>query len=75
VIINNVAAVEILMDCGFVRAGLLVLLGAVARAGVGYGILSMVGLQDRSWGLDGVGVLAESAEVLGKWVGVVSEIT
>lgn len=63
------------MDCGFVRAGGLVLIGAVARAGVGYGILSLVRLQDRSWGLDGVGVLAESAEVVGKWVGVVSGIT
>ncbi|KAF2433592.1 Arv1-like protein [Tothia fuscella] len=63
VIVNNVAAVEILMDCGFMRAGFLVLVGAVCRTIVGWLVLSVVGLQDRSWGLDGVGILAESAEM------------
>jgi hypothetical protein len=72
VIVNNVAAVEILMDCGFVRAAVLVLMGAVCRAVVGFGILSIVGLQERSWGLDGVGVLAESAGLVARWVGLVS---
>jgi hypothetical protein len=72
VIVNNVAAVEILMDCGFLRAGILVFLGAVCRAVVGWCILGVIGLQERSWGLDGVGVLAESAEVIGRWVNVIS---
>jgi hypothetical protein len=72
VITNNVAAVEILMDCGFIRAGILVLLGAACRALVGYFILSVVGLEQRSWGLDGVGVFAESAEVVGKWISTYS---
>lgn len=71
VITNNVAAVEILMDCGFLRAAVLVLLGACCRAAVGYAVLSLVGLQDRAWGLDGVGVLLETVQVLGTWVGVV----
>jgi hypothetical protein len=36
VIINNVAALEILLDCGYVRAALLAAVGAVCRAGVGW---------------------------------------
>lgn len=36
VIINNVAALEILLDCGYVRAGVLAAVGAVCRAGVGW---------------------------------------
>lgn len=36
VIINNVAALEILLDCGYVRAALLAAVGAVFRAGVGW---------------------------------------
>ncbi|KIW06141.1 uncharacterized protein PV09_03303 [Verruconis gallopava] len=68
VIVNNVAAIEILMDCGFGRACILAMLGAVCRAVVGWFVLGMVGLQERSWGLDGVGVLAESAEVVSRWL-------
>lgn len=70
VITNNVAAVEILMDCGLVRAAILVLIGALCRAAVGYGMLSLIGLQDRSWGLDGVGVLMDTAGTVGKYVGM-----
>jgi len=36
VIINNIAALEILLDCGYVRATLLCAVGAVCRAGVGW---------------------------------------
>lgn len=36
VIINNVAALEILLDCGYVRAAGLCAVGAVFRAGVGW---------------------------------------
>ena len=36
VIINNIAALEILLDCGYVRAGVLAAIGAVFRAGVGW---------------------------------------
>ena len=36
VIVNNVAALEILLDCGFVRAIILAAVGAVCRAGVGW---------------------------------------
>lgn len=36
VIINNVAALEILLDCGYMTAGLLCAVGAVCRAGVGW---------------------------------------
>lgn len=68
VIVNNIAATEILMDCGFLRAGLLVLIGAICRAFVGWAVLSVVGLQERSWGLDGVGVFIESAGVALRWV-------
>ncbi|QDS69255.1 hypothetical protein FKW77_002043 [Venturia effusa] len=68
VILNNIAAIEILMDCGYLRAGLLVLIGAMCRAAVGWVVLSVVGLQERSWGLDGVGLLVESAQVAVRWV-------
>lgn len=44
VIINNVAALEILLDCGYIEAGLLCAIGAVCRAGVGWGILRAVGI-------------------------------
>jgi lipid intermediate transporter len=36
VIINNVAALEILLDCGYLRAMILAAIGAVCRAGVGW---------------------------------------
>ena len=36
VIINNVAALEIVLDCGYVRAAILAAIGAVCRAGVGW---------------------------------------
>lgn len=36
VIINNIAALEILLDCGYIRAAILAAIGAVFRAGVGW---------------------------------------
>ena len=36
VIINNVAALEILLDCGYVRAAALAAIGAVFRGGIGW---------------------------------------
>jgi hypothetical protein len=48
VIVNNIAALEILMDCGYVRAGVLVGLGAVLRAVVAGFVLRTVGLGDGS---------------------------
>ena len=44
VIVNNVAALEILLDCGYIRSMFLVALGAAARAVVGSAILGCVGL-------------------------------
>lgn len=44
VIVNNVAALEILMDCGYVRAGVLVGVGAAVRSVVAWGMLKGVGL-------------------------------
>lgn len=44
VIINNVAALEILLDCGYVRAALLCAVGAVCRAAVGWCTLQAVGI-------------------------------
>ncbi|KAF2403461.1 Arv1-domain-containing protein [Trichodelitschia bisporula] len=68
VIVNNIAALEILMDCGYVRASVLVVLGAIARAGVGWCVLRVVGLQERGWGLDGMGVVVESLWGMRGWV-------
>lgn len=36
VIINNIAALEILLDCGYIKAALLAAVGAVFRAGIGW---------------------------------------
>jgi len=44
VIVNNIAALEILMDCGYVRAGFLVAVGASVRAVVAGMVLKAVGL-------------------------------
>ncbi|KAH7048498.1 Arv1-like family-domain-containing protein [Macrophomina phaseolina] len=45
VIVNNIAALEILMDCGYVRAAVLVGVGAAVRAAVGEVVLASVGLR------------------------------
>lgn len=44
VIVNNIAALEILMDCGYVRAGILVAVGAGMRTLVMWTILRAAGL-------------------------------
>ncbi|RMZ73350.1 arv1-like family [Pyrenophora seminiperda CCB06] len=44
VIVNNIAALEILMDCGYVRASLLVGIGAGMRTAVGWAVLRAAGL-------------------------------
>lgn len=36
VIINNIAALEILLDCGYIRAAILAAIGAIFRAGTGW---------------------------------------
>lgn len=51
VFVNNVAALEILMDCGYARAVALVAIGASARGAVGWALLKAVGLE----GMVGVG--------------------
>ncbi|KAF2763085.1 hypothetical protein EJ05DRAFT_481929 [Pseudovirgaria hyperparasitica] len=53
VIVNNVAALQILMDCGYVQAMILVAIGAVLRGLVAWCILGIAGLT----GTDGMGVL------------------
>jgi len=49
VIANNVAALEILINCGYGMAFVLVALGAIFRAAVGFLILRVVGLEDGVW--------------------------
>lgn len=44
VIVNNIAALEILLDCGILRAAVVVGLGGMGRWCVGRGMLGMVGL-------------------------------
>lgn len=60
VIVNNVAALEILMDCGYVRAGVLVGVGAAVRSVVAWGMLRGVGL---GTGWEGYSLLEE----VGRW--------
>ena len=44
VIVNNIAALEFLMDCGYLRAALLVGVGAVCRSFISRLVLGVVGL-------------------------------
>lgn len=51
VIVNNIAALEILLDCGYVRAAVLAAAGALCRATMGWALLRSVGLAGgRSFG-------------------------
>ena len=50
VIVNNISALEIMMDCGYAWATVLVAVGAMSRAAMGSLVLGLVGLQDRIWG-------------------------
>ncbi|KAF2877653.1 Arv1-like family-domain-containing protein [Massariosphaeria phaeospora] len=59
VIVNNVAALEILMDCGYGRAGVLVAVGAGCRWVVEEAVLRGVGLGTGWEGLGWVGGLLE----------------
>ncbi|KAK4956107.1 hypothetical protein LTR66_013385 [Elasticomyces elasticus] len=63
VIINNVAALEILLDCGYIRAVVLAAFGAVCRAGVGWGILRAVGV---GGGVAAAGVV-ETGDLIELW--------
>ncbi|KAF2844579.1 Arv1-like protein [Plenodomus tracheiphilus IPT5] len=66
VIVNNVAAVEILMGCGYLRAGVLVGVGAGCRTVVGWGILRGAGL---GTGWEGMGMEGVREWVGGMWGG------
>jgi len=61
VIVNNTAALEILMDCGYVRAGMLVAVGAGVSSAVGWGMVWGAGL---GTGWEGYDVVEE---VWGWW--------
>ncbi|KAK5709164.1 hypothetical protein LTR17_020040 [Elasticomyces elasticus] len=63
VIINNVAALEILLDCGFARAILLCAFGAVSRAGVGWAVLRLAGVKG---GIAAAGIV-ETGDLIGIW--------
>jgi hypothetical protein len=63
VIVNNVAALEILMDCGYVRAGVLVGIGAGLRTVVAGSVIRSAGL---GTGWDGDGGFIKGVE---RWIG------
>lgn len=63
VFVNNVAALEILMDCGYLRAGTLVVVGAACRALVAGCILRAVGL-GTGWG---EGMMADVKGLVPTW--------
>ncbi|KAL5371601.1 hypothetical protein PMIN06_000768 [Paraphaeosphaeria minitans] len=66
VAVNNVAAVEILVGCGWLRAGLLVGIGSACREVVSRAVLGAVGLREGDDALGGVGgVMSMGREVLG----------
>ncbi|KAI7541449.1 hypothetical protein KC331_g8560 [Hortaea werneckii] len=63
VIINNVAALEILLGCGYMRATVLCGVGAVGRAAVGWMILRAVGI---GGGVAAAGVV-ETGDLIEVW--------
>ncbi|PNS14653.1 Protein arv1 [Sphaceloma murrayae] len=63
VIVNNVAALDILLDCGTLRATLLAAVGAVCRGVVGWGVLRMVGVEG---GVAAAGVV-ETGDLIWGW--------
>ncbi|RMY64592.1 hypothetical protein D0863_09713 [Hortaea werneckii] len=63
VIINNVAALEILLGCGYMRAAVLCGVGAVGRAAVGWMILRAVGI---GGGVAAAGVV-ETGDLIEVW--------
>ncbi|KAH7120940.1 Arv1-like family-domain-containing protein [Dendryphion nanum] len=67
VIVNNIAALEILMDCGYVRAAILVGVGAGLRSAVATVVLKGAGL---GTGLGtGLGALEGMVDVVSKLLG------
>jgi hypothetical protein len=68
VIVNNMAALEILMDCGYGRALALVVIGDIVRASMGWLVLGSVGLEDRVWGDLRVGMYSERISDTLKWI-------
>lgn len=50
VVVNNVEALNILLDCGYVMAGCLAATGALVRSATTWAILHAVGLGDAAWG-------------------------
>ena len=64
VLVNNVAAVEILVGCGYLRAGAMVGVGAVVRGCVQGTMLRAVGLEDEGGLLGGFGGLVEKGRSL-----------
>jgi lipid intermediate transporter len=67
VIVNNVAALEILMDCGYVRAAILAFIGAGCRAMVEWALLNLIGLQDKSASDLGTGMVGDMLEQVRSW--------
>jgi len=67
VIVNNVAALQILLDCGYVSATLLAGVGALARAATGWALLRAVGLGGKSAAM---GVI-ETGDLIGLYEEVV----
>ena len=72
VVVNNIEALNILLDCGYVMAGFLAGTGALVRVAAGRGILRAVGLyegNDVMWGI-GIGDVGRWAGNLATWTGV-----
>ena len=64
VLINNVAALEILLDCGYLRSAVLVGIGAMVRGVVGWWVMKEAGIGGGS-AVRGVLVTGDLTGVLG----------
>jgi lipid intermediate transporter len=63
VVANNVEALKILLDCGYIPAAIMASVGAISRWLVGRSILWAVGLE----GMDGVGDSGVAADGKALW--------
>lgn len=63
VLINNVAALEILLDCGYARSAVLVGIGAMVRGVVGWWVLREAGIGGQGYGA--VRGVLETGDLLG----------
>ncbi len=69
VVVNNIEALNILLNCGYVSAGFLAGTGALVRLVTGWAILQAVGLGEETWpGGVSVQAVVGGISTVRKWI-------